>query len=945
MLHRFFDFRAGPTPNPSPKWEGGYIERYRLISSRKANTSPLVVFTVSEDRPPSHLGEGLGVGPTRSATTRSARKIFIFLALFLLTLSLSAQDTRGVQPINQKPSNPKPSNQIRAVVVGISDYQSNDIPDLQFAHRDAEEFAKWLRSPAGGSVPEDNVRLLLNENATKNAIIFALYDLLDSCKSDDTAIFYFSGHGDVENKLRSLQPGFLLAHDSPPKVYATNALDLVTLQQVFNELNINQVRTMLITDACHSGKLSGSDYGGTQATALALQQQFEKATRIMSCQPDEVSLEGTQWGGGRGVFSYHLLEGLIGLADKDANRQVTLFEIKSYLEDKVPAEAAPQRQIPLTLGDFQFRIATVDAAALATLRSTKAARADTLRIVAGKGLEDEVLARADSLTRVRYRAFQHALQGSGLLAAADSSADALFRYLITEEVLRPLHGIMRRNFAVALLNEVQQAINALLADDPNEVSTWRADPGKYADYPRHLERALELLGERHYIRNTLMSQKLYFEAYLYLRSVADVTTNPEQREAERNRARTLLREAIKLEQHAAYLYHALASSFSNTNPARIDSVAVYCQKAMEYAPQWLMPYLDLFYEYHLAQNNYLAGEKWLLLAVERNPESYIVLERLAWLRQWQNRTGEALDICRRMIALKPDLFSGYGTMGTTYWMRGEYAQSVELLEQAAQLATEKWLWPTLTLAYFRKRDFPRGFSTAQDVLNDPQYDADTKVATLSSMLIGLYEHQRYDLALPFLGLADSLLGYAYFHVICNMQEAKILFALGRAMEAEQRLRDVFALDNPDNSHFALAEAWLGQIAAEAGKTAEADAYFQKAMTARGYSALDQAEPMEEACALYGHFLLRQNRLPEAEQRFRQALEWRYQNSSKGWYGLACLYAKKGEKTRALDCLEKALDCWYPVPEPILAEPLFKKIRKTKRFKALLAKHFPETTKQ
>ncbi|MBK9337464.1 MAG: caspase family protein [Lewinellaceae bacterium] len=865
-----------------------------------------------------------------------------YLILFLICLSLPAfaQEPKAATPLATHHSSLIAHHSTRAVVVGISNYQDPGIPDLKYAHRDAEAFANWLRSPAGGSVPEDNVRLLLNENATKSAIIFALYDLLDSCKSDDTAIFYFSGHGDVENKLRSLQPGFLLAHDSPPKVYATNALDLVTLQQVFNELTINQVRTMLITDACHSGKLSGSDYGGTQATALALQQQFSKATRIMSCQPDEVSLEGEEWGGGRGLFSFHLVEGLIGLADNDANRQVTLFEIKRYLEDRVPAEAAPQRQIPLALGDLQFRIATVDAAALAALRSAKAAQADNLQAATGKGLEDEVLARADSLTRARYRAFQRALYGGGLLAAADSSADALFRHLITEEVLRPLHGIMRRNFAVALLDEVQQAINALLADDPHEVSTWRADPAKYADYPGYLERALELLGERHYIRNTLLAQKQYFEAYLHLRNVAEVAINPEQRETERNRARTLLREAIELEPHAAYLYLALAGSFSNTNPPRIDSVAVYCQKAMEYAPQWLMPYLDLFYEYHIAQNNYLAGEKWLLLAVERNPDSYIVLERLAWLRQWQNRTGEALDICRRMIALKPDLFSGYGTMGTTYWMRGEYAQAVELLEQSAQLATEKWLWPTFTLAYFRKRDFPRGFATAQDVLNNPQNDADAKTGTLSSLLTGLYEHQRYDLALPYFNLADSLRGYAYYHVICNLQEAKILFALGRTSEAVQRLRGVFALDNADNAHFALAEAWLGQIAAEAGKTAEADAYFQKAMTVRGFSALDQAEPMEEACALYGHFLLRQNRLPEAEQRFRQALEWRYQNSAKGWYGMACLYAKKGEKTQALDCLEKALEHWYPAPEPIFAEPLFKKIRKTARFKALMKKHFP-----
>ena len=43
---------------------------------------------------------------------------------------------------------------------------------------------------------------------------------------------------------------------------------------------------------------------------------------------------------------------------------------------------------------------------------------------------------------------------------------------------------------------------------------------------------------------------------------------------------------------------------------------------------------------------------------------------------------------------------------------------------------------------------------------------------------------------------------------------------------------------------------------------------------------------------------------------------------------------------ALDWLEKSLDNFYPEPESILAEPLFSKIKKTKRFKAMMLKNFP-----
>ncbi|MBK9017577.1 MAG: caspase family protein [Saprospiraceae bacterium] len=46
----------------------------------------------------------------------------------------------------------------RAVVVGISDYQDKDIPDLRFADKDAEAFANFLRSPAGGSLDGDHLK-------------------------------------------------------------------------------------------------------------------------------------------------------------------------------------------------------------------------------------------------------------------------------------------------------------------------------------------------------------------------------------------------------------------------------------------------------------------------------------------------------------------------------------------------------------------------------------------------------------------------------------------------------------------------------------------------------------------------------------------------------------------------------------------------------------------
>jgi len=228
------------------------------------------------------------------------------------------------------------SGTTRAVVVGISDYQDENITDLNYAHKDAEVFVNFLRSPAGGNLEDNHIKLLLNEDATQGKLGMALYWLMEESKEGDRAIIYFSGHGDVEKKIFG-QPGYLLCWDAPSKVYMFGGtLDLDGLKRIVTTLSKNiKAKVILITDACRAGKLAGSEIGGAQATTASLKEQYANELKILSCQPTEFSLEGEQWGGGRGAFSYHLIEGLNGLADKNGDLQVNLYEIGRYLEDKL----------------------------------------------------------------------------------------------------------------------------------------------------------------------------------------------------------------------------------------------------------------------------------------------------------------------------------------------------------------------------------------------------------------------------------------------------------------------------------------------------------------------------------------------------------------------------------------------------------------------------------
>lgn len=104
-------------------------------------------------------------------------KITVLFSLLLLTGLLVAQTEKSATPIAKSQQRIANSGTTRAVVVGISDYQDPAIPDLQFAHRDAEAFAAWLKSPAGGGVPEENIILLINQKATLGKVAMEIWNL------------------------------------------------------------------------------------------------------------------------------------------------------------------------------------------------------------------------------------------------------------------------------------------------------------------------------------------------------------------------------------------------------------------------------------------------------------------------------------------------------------------------------------------------------------------------------------------------------------------------------------------------------------------------------------------------------------------------------------------------------------------------------------------------
>lgn len=247
------------------------------------------------------------------------------------------------------------SGKTYAFIVGVSKYKNPKIPDLKYADIDALMFKEYLIS---AGVPQSNIYTLINEQATNASFWSTLNFISEQLEENDRFYIYFSGHGDVENKT-IVQDAYLLPYDSPYTVYPMGAIGIVYLKSWIATFSSKGVQTIFVADACRSGNLIGGREG-MEATANILKDKWEDEIKIVSCQPGELSLEGEQWGGGRGLFSFELLNGLSGFADKNKDGQVSLRELNLYLLEKVPEQAGRSPQNPMLYGNFESTISEVN---------------------------------------------------------------------------------------------------------------------------------------------------------------------------------------------------------------------------------------------------------------------------------------------------------------------------------------------------------------------------------------------------------------------------------------------------------------------------------------------------------------------------------------------------------------------------------------------------------
>lgn len=253
-----------------------------------------------------------------------------------------------------------------AVVIGVSNYLDRSIPTLRYASRDARAFYNYLVNPSEGGLRREDVRLLVDHEATVVNIRSAINSVLRSAQANDIVTIYFAGHGSPDCPERPDQL-FLIGYDTQYDDILSTGYPMEDFNRSLRTL-ANARRIMILADACHSGGIGANfDVATRRLTPVAPRMDANTIAEVAfqeiameevpaeettgsnslprrsiallsASSAEEMSQEGPQYGDGHGVFTYTLLRGLRGDADINGDGAVTLGEIISFVQQEVPRQ-------------------------------------------------------------------------------------------------------------------------------------------------------------------------------------------------------------------------------------------------------------------------------------------------------------------------------------------------------------------------------------------------------------------------------------------------------------------------------------------------------------------------------------------------------------------------------------------------------------------------------
>jgi uncharacterized caspase-like protein len=221
----------------------------------------------------------------------------------------------------------------------VSKYEDKNLT-LQFAAKDAKDFAEALLKEKGGLYRDVVVKVLTDEKVRRDEIIDGFEWISKETTSNDVAMIFLAGHGINDSGGVYY---FLPANVNLEKLRRTG----VPFVEIKNTVTSLAGKTILFIDTCHAGNVMGARAVAPDITGIVneLASAENGAVIFASSTGRQYSFEDPTWG--NGAFTKATVEGINGKADYTGKGKITVNMLDLYISERVK-ELTKGRQTPAT---------------------------------------------------------------------------------------------------------------------------------------------------------------------------------------------------------------------------------------------------------------------------------------------------------------------------------------------------------------------------------------------------------------------------------------------------------------------------------------------------------------------------------------------------------------------------------------------------------------------
>ena len=242
-----------------------------------------------------------------------------------------------------------------ALIIGINKYQNVD--PLTYAVDDAVAVKEMLVDKYG--FKEGNIKLITDEEATKDNILKGFSDILTQAKEKDRVIVFYAGHGETYKLPSGGDKGYLIPVDGD---LDNLFLSSIAMKQIYEIADMSYAKHILyLVDACYGGLTLAATRGLKKDTTpeYVMKMTKERGRQVITAGgKDEEVIEKAEWG--HSAFTKSLLNGLDkGFADENMDGIITADELGGFIKNRVMidvdgAHTPQQGRIGSDMGEFVF---------------------------------------------------------------------------------------------------------------------------------------------------------------------------------------------------------------------------------------------------------------------------------------------------------------------------------------------------------------------------------------------------------------------------------------------------------------------------------------------------------------------------------------------------------------------------------------------------------------